>query len=56
MLNDFFLCHSIILFSIFGILEYYMIFFTLYGGLFDIAMVTVMTYKAKKHLKNENRP
>jgi phosphatidylglycerophosphate synthase len=55
MLNDFFLMHSIVLFTLFGAIEYYFVFFTFYGWVFNIAMVTVMTYKAKKHIKNEKK-
>jgi phosphatidylglycerophosphate synthase len=55
MLNDFFLCHSIILFAVFGIIEYYLIFFSIYAWIFNLAMVSVMTLKANKLVKNESQ-
>jgi len=50
-LNDFFLMHSIVIFAVLNIVEYYFIFFSFYGWAFDIAMTLVMTRKAKKLLK-----
>ena len=48
MFNDFFIFHTIILFTVTGFIRYYPMFIAVYGWMFTILMIIVMTRKVKK--------
>ena len=48
MFNDFFIFHTIILFTITGFIRYYPVFIAFYGWMFTILMIIIMTKKVKK--------
>ena len=44
---------SLFIFAVFGIVNYFMIFFAIYGWIFTAAMIFVMTKKAMRQLKSK---
>jgi len=50
MFNDFFIFHSIIFFTVVNLIKYYPMFIAVYGWMFTILMIIVITRKVKKCL------